>query len=165
MTHHSLSQTRLDRWFKIVVIFKGIDGALELIGGLALLVVPSSALHQAIITVSQNAFIVQHDWLTHAATSLGHNFTPGIQWYTAIYLLLHGLIKVGLVVALLSRRYAWYPAAIVILSLFMVYQIYRIFTEGQWLFDGILTLIDGAAVWLAILEYRRHRPTAQLPTS
>ncbi|MBW4061074.1 DUF2127 domain-containing protein [Candidatus Saccharibacteria bacterium] len=165
MHDHPISQTWLDRWFKIVLVFKGIDGALELIGGLALLLVPSASLHAWIITIGQNDLVVDHDWLTHAVTSLGHSFTPGIQMYTAAYLLLHGVIKVGLVIALLSRKYALYPAAIVVLILFMLYQIYRIFTEGHWVFDGLLTVIDGLVVWLTIIEYRRHQAKVELPTS
>jgi uncharacterized membrane protein len=160
-----LPQKIVDRWFNIVVVFKGVDGILEIIGAIFLLAVPSGFIHHFLIDLGKRDIVADHDILTQGITSLGHSFTYGIQIYTAVYLLLHGLIKVGLVAALLSRRYKLYPAAIIVLIAFMVYQIYRILTLHQYAFDGTLTLIDGLVVWLTIIEYRRHTQEGELPAA
>ena len=165
MKHNHIDQSWLDRWFKIAVIFKGLDGVVELIGGTILLSIPAAWLHMVIISLGHTHLVASHDLLARTVTSLGHTFTSGVQIYTAIYLLLHGVIKVGLVIALLSRRYKLYPAAIVILLLFMGYQIYRIIFEHSIVFDSLLTIIDAVVVWLTYLEYRRHTSYERLPLS
>ena len=165
MTHPHITQSWLDRWFRIAVIFKGLDGVLELIGGTILLFVPAARLHTFIIQLGHTHLVTSHDLLGRAVASFGHTFTSGVQIYTAIYLLLHGVIKVGLVIALLSRRYSLYPAAIIVLVLFMGYQIYRIIFEHSIVFDSLLTAIDALVVWLTILEYLRHTSHKRLPLS
>lgn len=165
MAHSALSQTRLDRWFGIVVVFKGIDGVLELFGGAVLLLVPNSLLQRAVFQLDITNFVSSHTILAHAGLALANALTTGLVLYTAIYLLLHGIIKIGLVFALLGRYYKLYPAAIVVLILFMIYQIYRIFAEHDVIFDGTLTVIDAVVVWLTVLEYQRHQRHHELPSS
>jgi uncharacterized membrane protein len=73
-----------------------------------------------------------------------------------LYLLSHGIIKIILVVALLQQRLWAYPWLIVFLSIFIVYQIYRLVLH---LSLGLLalTLFDIFIVALTVLEYRKHR--------
>jgi uncharacterized membrane protein len=138
----------LDRVFRISVTLKGVDGALEILGGVILLVVSPSSIASLTRTLTQHELSQDpHDYIAshvlHAATSLTHGTTT----YAGIYLLAHGFAKVGVVVAVL-RDVLWaYPAMIGLLGVFIVYQLYRLYydvTVGLTL----LTIFDAFVVWL-----------------
>ena len=83
---------RLDRVFRISVTLKAIDGALEIIGGLVLLVFSPSQINAIAHTVTQHElsedphdFIARH--LLQATSGLAHGTTT----YAGIYLLSHGI--------------------------------------------------------------------------
>jgi uncharacterized membrane protein len=151
----------LDRTFKISVALKGLDGALEIVGGIALLFVAPATLQawaQSLtaheLAQDPHDFIARH--LLHSASQLSR----GTTLFAAVYLLSHGLVKVVLVVAVLRRQLWAYPWMIALLAVFIVYQLYRLssrFTLGLTL----LTLFDAFVMVLTILEYRRRRSATQ----
>ena len=109
------------------------------------------------------AFLTQHelsedpkDFLATHLVSYAQSFTPSTSLFLALYLLSHGIIKIILVVALLQQRLWAYPWLIVFLSVFIVYQIYRLVLHMSL---GLLalTLFDIFIVGLTVLEYRKHR--------
>jgi uncharacterized membrane protein len=162
MASHPLSQTWLDRWFWLAVAIKGLDGLVETIGGIALLLIPTHSIHALIDSLAKIDIVASNDVVARGIRSFNHDLTAGSVLFVALYLLVHGLVKLGLVAALLSRRYILYPYAIVILIGFTIFQIYQLFTTFSW---GIvvLTVLDVLVVWLTIMEYQRHRPT-RLPS-
>jgi uncharacterized membrane protein len=95
-------------------------------------------------------FIATH--LLHTAAGL----TGSAVLFGAVYLLTHGLVKVVLVVALLFNKLWAYPAMIVVLLLFIGYQLYRIVLDPT---AGLiaLTVFDTAIVALTWREYRQQR--------
>src|SRR5437870_1883161 len=103
----------LDDTFKISVTLKGLDGALEIAGGVILILVsPRSidhvarALTEHELSRDPHDFIARH--LLHSAGTLSH----GSRLFAAIYLLSHGIAKVVLVVALLRQLHWAYPGMI-----------------------------------------------------
>jgi uncharacterized membrane protein len=70
------------------------------------------------------------------------------------------VIKTVLIVGLLREKLGYYPAAIAVFVLFVMYQIYRYtFTHSIWLL--LITLLDIVVIWLTWHEYRYmrdHRP-------
>jgi uncharacterized membrane protein len=85
--------------------------------------------------------------------------------FGAVYLLAHGVVKVVLVTALLLNKLWAYPWMIVVLLLFIAYQLYRIVLNPTAGLIG-LTIFDIVIVALTWREYheqrRRHHaePTA-----
>ena len=74
--------------------------------------------------------------------------------FAATYLLWHGIVKIGLVAALLLRRRWAYPWAIVAFTLFLVYQLYRYsHTHAPELL--VLSGVDVLVIGLTWLEYKR----------
>ena len=148
----------LDRTFKISVTLKGLDGALETIGGLILLFVRPAAIEHFVRTLTQHELSQDpHDWFAnHLLRSAGH-LSHGTTLFAAIYLLSHGLTKVVLVVAVLRDK-AWaYPGIIVLLLLFIVYQLYQLVFVHLTLGLGLLTAFDIFVTWLTWREYQaRH---------
>ena len=158
----------LDRTFKISIGLKGIDGALEIVGGVVLLFVAPATLQQWARSLTAHElsqdphdFIARH--LLHSASQLSHSTTL----FGAIYLLSHGLAKVVLVIALLREQLWAYPWMIGLLAVFIAYQLYRL-TYRVTIGLTLLTLFDAFVVALTIREYRlerrRRRPDAARST-
>jgi len=140
--------------FDIGVVLKGIDGVLEILGGLFLLIVPLSDLRRFLIWVTghelsedKKDFIATH--LVHLANTLS---VRSFQ-LTIAYLLIHGLVKVFLVVMLLRRRLWAYPTAIAVFTAFGVYQVYQ-YSYSRSLFLLALTVLDAAVIVLTAWEWR-----------
>ena len=147
----------LDRTFRISVTLKGLDGALEVLGGLVLLFVTPASLQHLVRTLTQHELSHDpHDFVaTHLVRSAGH-LSHGATVFGAIYLLSHGLAKVVLVVAVLRDQVWAYPGMIGLLVAFIVYQLYRLairLTLGLIL----LTAFDAFVVWLTWREYQARR--------
>jgi uncharacterized membrane protein len=151
------SESALDRTFRISVGLKGLDGLLEIVGGVALLFIAPATLQSWARTLTahelaqdRHDFIATH--LLHSASQLSRSTTL----FGAVYLLTHGIAKVVLVVAVLRNQLWAYPWMIALLGVFIAYQLYRLtvrFSVGLTL----LTLFDIFVVWLTVLEYRKRR--------
>lgn len=147
----------LDRAFAIGIILKGLDGVLEVVGGILFLLVSpktidnlSRALTQHELSEDPHDFLATH--LLHAAGSL----TGSSLEFGAAYLLLHGVVKIVLVTALLRDKIWAYPWMIAFLIVFIGYQVYRMtfaFSIGLM----ALTAFDVVIVWLTYREYGKQR--------
>jgi uncharacterized membrane protein len=147
----------LDRTFEVSIILKGLDGILEVLGGFLLLVVSPATVNQIVRALTQHELSEDpHDFidthLLHAASGL----TKSAFTFGAIYLLVHGVVKVVLVAALLRRLLWAYPWFIAFLIIFIAYQLYRLtFAPSFWLVA--LSVFDAFVAWLTYLEYRKNR--------
>jgi uncharacterized membrane protein len=147
----------LDRVFRLSVTLKGIDGALEVIGGVLLLTLSPSSIHHLARTLTQHElsqdphdFIARH--LMRATAGLRHGTTI----FGGIYLLSHGVAKVAVVVAVLRDRLWAYPAMIALLGAFIVYQLYRLY-DAVTIGLALLTIFDAFVIWLTWREYQAKR--------
>jgi uncharacterized membrane protein len=117
----------LDRAFQIGIIAKGINGLAELVGGLLLLFATPGSIHYLVAALTQGELSEDPNdviarYLLHTADGL----TGSAVVFGAVYLLLHGAVKVGLVIALLLNKLWAYPCTITVLLIFIGYQLYRI---------------------------------------
>lgn len=149
--------TLLDKFYEAGIIIKGIDGSLELIGGLLVLLVPRNVIEHLTNVLTHNELANDpHDFLANHIAHAGHQLATGSHWFAAAFLLTHGLVKVGLVVALLLQKLWAYPWALVVLTLFLGYQIYLLVvrpTFGMW----FLSVLDVIIIWLIWREWRQIR--------
>jgi uncharacterized membrane protein len=152
----SAHRSLLDRTFTISIILKGLDGLLEMVGGLLLLLVSARTWHSLALALTRHELSQDpHDYianhLLHVTSRLNQTRVFG-----AVYLLSHGAVKVVLVVALLRRQWWAYPVTIAFLVAFIAYQLYRISiapTAGMI----ALTVFDLCVTWLVWREYQLHR--------
>lgn len=163
-TDESVSPS-LDRTFKISVALKGLDGALEMIGGLVLLFVEPETLNRLARSVTQHELSRDpHDFVArHILHTAGH-LTHGKTLFAAVYLLSHGASKVVLVIAVLRGRLWAYPGIIVLLLAFIAYQGYELAFVHLGVGLSLLTAFDVFVVWLTWREYRARRPHAPRTT-
>ncbi|MBC7740134.1 MAG: DUF2127 domain-containing protein [Candidatus Saccharibacteria bacterium] len=146
---------RLSVWlhwlFEASLIIKGSFALGETLSGLGLLLTPNGLLlnlwawlthHQ--LTQDPNDAMAQ--WFHHLAST----FPVHVQHFYAIYLLAHGMLKF-LMVIMLARRILWaYPAAMVVLAGFVIYQSVEFFTQGSLVLLA-LACLDG---FMIVLVYR-----------
>jgi uncharacterized membrane protein len=147
----------LDRVFEIGIIAKGLDGVVELVGGLLLLFVNPGGIHHLAAVITQGELSEDpHDVIAHYILHTANGLTGSAIFFGAIYLLAHGAVKVVLVIALLLNKLWAYPCMIVVLLIFIGYQLYRIALDPS---AGLiaLTVFDAVIVTLTWREYRRQR--------
>jgi uncharacterized membrane protein len=147
----------LDRAFAVGIIGKGLNGVAELIGGLLLLLLTPDQINHVAVSwtrgeLSEDPNDIIATYLLHTANGL----TGPAVVFGAVYLLLHGVVKVVLVVALLMNKLWAYPWMIAVLLLFITYQLYRIVLDPT---AGLiaLTAFDLAIVALTWREYHQQR--------
>jgi len=151
------SRDLLDRAFQVGIILKGLNGILEIVGGVLLLVVSPETINKIVVNLTQSEFSEDpHDAVANYLRSAAHGLTSSTVLFGALYLLTHGIVKVVLVVALLRDQLWAYPWMILFLLVFIVYQCYRLAIEPSGALVA-LTIFDVIIVWLTWREYRRHR--------
>jgi uncharacterized membrane protein len=150
----------LDQTFEIGIILKGLDGVLEVIGGLLLLVVSPATIDRMVTNLTQHELSEDpHDFLATHLLRTAHGLTGSAVLFGAVYLLAHGLVKVILVTALLKNQRWAYPWTIAFLGVFIVYQLYRLSFHPSVGLTG-LTIFDTVIAWLTYREYRKQLTVA-----
>jgi uncharacterized membrane protein len=153
----------LDRTFEVSIIAKGLDGIVELAGGLLLLLVTPATIHHIVTAITQHELSEDpHDVIASRLLHLSSGLTGSAARFAAAYLVVHGIVKVVLVVALLRTKLWAYPWMIGFLVVFIVYQLYRIdLAPTAWLIA--LTLFDAFVVWLTWREWHKQRAVPRQP--
>jgi uncharacterized membrane protein len=156
-----MNERRIHQLFEISVLLKGAHALIECIGGVALAFVSTSAITSLVNSLTQDELIEDpKDFVGTHLLSMAQNFTVSTQHFYAFYLLSHGVIKVFLVIGLLRGKLWAYPVSLVVLGLFIAYQLYRFsYTHGFGLI--VLTVFDLFVMGLIWHEYRlvrRHLP-------
>jgi uncharacterized membrane protein len=143
--------------FELGALFKGIDGLLELVGGALLLAVPPARIAALLRALTQHELSEDpHDFLARHLTLAAGHLTQGGERFAAAYLLVHGVVKVGLVWALLRAKLWAYPLAIALFAAFGVYQLYR-WSLSRSAALIVLTILDALVIVLTWIEWRRLR--------
>ncbi|HKK09110.1 MAG TPA: DUF2127 domain-containing protein, partial [Gemmatimonadota bacterium] len=146
---------RLHRLFRAGVWLKGVDGLLELAGGIALAVVPRGAvLRLARLATRRELSEDPRDPVANAILAAAHHLAVDLHSFAAAYLVVHGAVKLVLVAGLLAERRRAFPAALGVLGLFVAYQIYRTLATGSAVL-AVLTLVDIGIIGLVAREWRR----------
>src|SRR5260370_36630467 len=152
----------LDRAFAVGIVLKGLDGVLEVVGGVLLLIVSPATIDNLSRALTQHELSEDpHDFLATRLLHVAGSLTGSSLEFGAAYLLLHGVVKIVLVAALLRDQIWAYPWMVAFLIVFIVYQIYRMTFAFSIGLLG-LTAFDVVVVWLTYREYGRQR-ASQVP--
>lgn len=145
----------IDKSFNIMLYLKLIFASGETLAGVLLYFFKNASIHTAIdfltsgeLAENPKAFIASH------ILQFGQLLTVSSQRLAAIYLLLHGLVKL-ITLILLFRKKLWaYPLSILVFIGFIAYQM-REFALTHHYTMIALTLFDLVMIWLTYLEYRQ----------
>jgi uncharacterized membrane protein len=153
--------TLLDKFYEVGILIKGIDGTLELIGGVLLLTLSSGTilhltnwLTQSELSEDPHSFVASH--ILHVGMRLANGHTA----FAAAFLLVHGAVKVGLVTCLLLNKLWAYPVAVVALAGLLVFQMYQLIVSPTFGMT-FLTVLDVAIIWLVWREWQHVRAAKQ----
>ena len=157
-----MQEKRIHQIFVVSVAAKGLHALLEVALGIALYLVSTATIVDAISRWSYDSISAnKHDWIATRLLHFASNFSVAEHDFYAFYLLSHGLIKGVLVAGLLKEKIWAYPASFVVFGLFIAYQLYRYsFTHDTGLI--LLSIFDLFVIYLAVHEYRllrKHLPT------
>jgi uncharacterized membrane protein len=151
----------MHRLFSLGVWLKGIDGVLEIAGGVLLLAAGPGAIGNVVRFLTQRELAEDpQDLVANALRHAVHGLGPHAQLFGAGYLIGHGAVKIGLVAGLLRGKLWAYPAALAVLSIFIAYQLYRLLYAYS-LPLALLTVLDAVIVfliWRESVAMRRRQP-------
>lgn len=140
--------------FEVSLWLKGLFALSEIISGVIIYFASKQFLLGLVQWVTRAEFAEDSkDIIASYLLYSAQNLSLDVQYFTAFYLLAHGLIKLWLILGLLFKKIWYYPVAMVIFGLFIVYQLYRYnLTHSIWLI--LITLLDIIVIWLTWHEFR-----------
>ena len=149
--------SEMDRVFVWSIVAKAIDGALEVVGGVLLLIVAPARIMQWARSFTQHELGTDpNDFVARHILRSANHFATGGRTFAAVYLLVHGVTKIVLVIEIL-REHLWaYKGMIVMLGLFITYQMYRMVHKPS-ITLAVLTVFDAFIIVLTLREERRQR--------
>jgi len=143
--------------FKASLLFKGLDGALETIVAIILFFISPVYLAGILQIFSQSNFIQEsQEIILNNLIQIFHGLSISISLFIAVYLLIHGILKIGLVFALLKKKSWAFPLAEIVLGFFVIYQFYK-YTNTQSLLLLFLSLFDVLVISLVGFEWREMK--------
>jgi uncharacterized membrane protein len=158
-------RTILKTSFQTGITLKGIDGVLEIVGGVLLWIVRPAAMNAFIRVLSQHDLSRDpHDFIAVHLLRTSEMLLSTNRLFPSLFLLSHGIAKVVLVIALWMKELWAYPATILVFSAFSAYQIYRCsHTHSIALF--ILTIFDVVVIGLTWQQWRQLNVSRSATTS
>lgn len=153
-TDKVFSEENIHLVFDVSLWIKGLFALSEILGGIAAYFVSQQFLLSIVLWITKEEFAEDpHDLIANLLLHSAQNFSVSTQAFTAIYLLAHGVIKLWLIVGLLREKLWYYPTAMAVFGLFIVYQLYRYaFTHSVLLL--LLTVLDIIVIGLTWHEWR-----------
>jgi uncharacterized membrane protein len=140
--------------YLVAIAIKGIDGLFEFIAGVLIAAFGSRQLYHFAIWATAPE-IARHP-ASHAAHAIRHgayNFTHHSHKFAIIYLLAHGLLKIGLVINLFIEHMWIFPVSAVVLLGFIGFMGVKLAAHwSPWLFA--FAMFDTLTVALVINEWR-----------
>ncbi len=149
--------SELDSTFYVSLLIKAIDSVLEIIGGIIILLIAPAKINRIAALLTQHQLSEDsHDFIANHILKISHDLSRSGRYFAAFYLLSHGIVKLVIIIALRMQKMWAYPSMIIVLSAFIVYQLYRLsykFSLGLI----VLTVFDVFVIWLTWKEYQKHK--------
>ncbi len=136
---------------------------MELIGGILVLALSPSTVTGITRFLTESALQANpHNYIATHIAHFGQHLAAGHNIFAAAFLLTHGLVKVVLVICLLLNKLWAYPWALVVLSLFLVYQVYQLVVSPGFGM-AFLTVLDIIIIGLVYREWRQQTAAPASP--
>jgi uncharacterized membrane protein len=155
------TKEKRERWIRLVfvvtVVWKGVDGLFEALLGLALLFTGTTM--KLLFAFTHNELLEDPtDTIARLIQQTAPRLLARASLFAGCYLLGYGLVKLFLMYGLLRDRLWVYRTSLYMLSVFFVYQAYRIARYHSAML-AVFTLFDLVLLWLVYHEYQlcRHR--------
>ena len=147
----------LDWVFLIGVLLKAVDGLIELVFGIpALFISPAQLVSLTSALTAGELAADPHDLLANLLLRATSGLSADALLVSGGYLIVHGAVKVAIVVALVlgSRRvYPWSVGALGVLLIVQLVDLILAFSIGVLL----LVVLDSVIIWLTVREWQHGR--------
>lgn len=142
--------------FDLALLLKAANGVFEMLGATLIFFVPP-VLVLRLVEFLTGGELTQDpdDPIVSVMRDAAQSFTVHTHYFLALYLLLHGTIKVLLVIGILKGKRIAYPLFVLALILFGAYEAYRGFARNETLLQ-VFAVFDLLLLLLTIHEYRRR---------
>ncbi|MGV8140875.1 MAG: DUF2127 domain-containing protein [Candidatus Woesearchaeota archaeon] len=157
MMHH-VKRILEHRLVKLVIYLKGAIGILQALAGVILLLIGPNTISSIIEKSLEGDVEKSNGIVNRILVNLSETSSVNIHIFAALFMIVHGVVFIAAVFALIHKRMWAFPAAGLLLLLFIIYQVYHLSREFSFLMM-ILTFIDLVIFTLLSLEYRRLRMT------
>ena len=146
-------------FFDLGLLLKAVNGGLEMLAALLILAVPPAfVIRLAEFATAGEIAQDPNDFIATTIRATAHTFAVHTHYLIALYLALHGAIKVLLVIGIFAKKRIAYPLFMIALALFGTYEAYRGFVLQELLLQA-LAVFDLSLLLLTSYEYRRRYPT------
>jgi uncharacterized membrane protein len=147
--------------FEIAIWLKGLNGLAELVAGIVLVVLGPRTLEQFVLAVSSRELSEDpNDLFANLARRIVAGLGHDGEAFAAIYLLLHGVIKLVLAVCLLRGKTSAFPVASAFFAIFIAYMGYRLALHWSWVLLALVA-IDLATLALVLREWHSATTRAE----
>lgn len=155
----SQSKSTLGHIFDITflagIAFKGIDGLIELLVGIPLLILSPTGIASVVNRLTTEELLEDpHDLIANLLIHHTNHLSEHVLIIGGVYLIVHGLVKLAIVIALIRGATKVYPWAIAALSLLTIYQIIEFILHPS-IGLAALTAIDAIIIALTWREWRQ----------
>lgn len=146
-------------FFDLALLLKAVNGALEMLAAFLILIVSPKFILKIVEFVTSGELAQDpNDFVTTTIRDAAHTFAIHTHYLLALYLALHGAIKVLLVIGIFRGKRIAYPLFMLALILFGAYEAYRGLVRGELLLQA-LAIFDFSVFLITSYEYRRRYPT------
>jgi uncharacterized membrane protein len=143
--------------FRITILLKGVYSFLELLAGLFLLFITSNQIISFIANLFKDELLEDPtDFIATHMMAFTSTFSNSLRIFAAVYLIIHGAVKFGLIAGLWKKKIIFYPISLAVFGLFIAYQICSYILHPSLALFA-LTDLDMLIVVLTFLEYRHLR--------
>ena len=147
--------------FQVGIFLKAFNGLWEILAGVLILFTGKIASFVAPL-VDNELLEDPNDYIANHIQPLLSFFVGNIKAFAVVYLIGHGLINIFLFIFILKNKLWAYKASIGFMSLFIIYQLYKItFSHSIWL--SLLTIFDIFMIYLIWHEYNYLKKYHHLP--
>ena len=145
----------LFRTLRFGMFVKGVVGIVEMLAGMLLALTSTAVLSSFAtgVTASELAEDPSSFIATHIM-QIAQGLSIDVKTFGTLYLIVHGVANIVLAFGLLKNRLWAYPAALCVIGVFFLYQLYRLVYAPSLVLAG-LTLFDAVLLGLVMHRYRR----------
>ena len=139
--------------YKITIIIKGINGLLELLGGLLITIISSASIYKIAGIIFRHELTDDpSDFIVNKLLIFARDLSFSMKEFIGFYLIIHGLINLGLFYTVWRKKLHFYPIAIVVLTLLAFYQLFR-FLHRYSPMLLVITISDFIIIYFVTNEY------------
>jgi uncharacterized membrane protein len=150
-------QNRVHFAFEISLMFKGAFALAEIATSIFAYVVTTQFLLDLARVITRTELTEDpRDFVANYLLDAAQGLSVSSQHFTAFYLFNHGVVKFWLIIGLWQKKLGYYPAAIAVFGLFILYQLYR-YSFAHSLLLLLITALDVAVIGLTWFEYQHLR--------